>query len=204
MGKLLRYILLSIFGMAALSAFWAMLFEPFFDEALQRLGVNSASWVDPMIELFQTQWVQNSFFTLLGATFGAWAHFWAVRIDRRQADAALRDEKWAYGIKNISVKHAACAFSGISPREYEASPRAQAISGEIIAAGNSGLLATSIQMDAGTQKFRWFSPDNKLRFIVDDEFTNETMVDTYELFERFKGESWETAWARPNASHSLE
>jgi hypothetical protein len=49
MGKLLRYILLSFFGMAALSAFWAMLFEPFFDEALQRLGVNSASWVDPMI-----------------------------------------------------------------------------------------------------------------------------------------------------------
>ena len=152
--------------------------------------------------------LQSWFFALatftIGFGVGVWSHYAAVKFDRKHRDTSLTDARWAYGIKNISVKHAACALSGISPREYEASPRAQAISGEIIAAGNSGLLATSIQMDAGTQKFRWFSPDDKLRFIVDDEFTTETMVETYELCERFKGESWETAWARPNASQSLE
>lgn len=81
MGKMLRYILLSILGVAILAAFFAMLFEPFFAALLVRFEIDSSSWVDPMLEVFANRWVHVILAGLLGATLGAWAHWGASKFD---------------------------------------------------------------------------------------------------------------------------
>lgn len=82
MGACVRYILLAL-ATAAL----AMLFEPFFSEALRRAGIDSAEWVAPIMNgvaaAASLAWLNVLAISIVGAAVGAWAHYLASVLDRK-------------------------------------------------------------------------------------------------------------------------
>jgi hypothetical protein len=178
--------------------FWFLsgtLLVPLFTNEFDSLGWHDVRIIGPILNGLYEFSETGSYLITLGflgglAVTGSTLIFWKTR-NRR-----LIDNAWAHGLKNISVLHAGCAFAGINPKGYETSPKAKVIVGEIIAAGNAGLIPTSNQMDASSIRFRWMSPSDSLRYTVEEKFSLDTMLDVEELVHRFRSRGWDTEWSR--------
>ena len=84
MGKLLRYFLLVVLGLGLASAAVSMFAEPFFTELYEKLGLDTSSWVDPMLSFLDSSAAISGLIFVFGVTIGAWGHFFATKIDRKR------------------------------------------------------------------------------------------------------------------------
>jgi hypothetical protein len=89
MGAIFRWFLLVIVGVGFLSAFVAVLFEPFASEVLLRLGVDSSKWAGPVLSFLMENWPVAIIIFVCGLAAGAWAHFAITKIDRRGQVSAI-------------------------------------------------------------------------------------------------------------------
>lgn len=64
----------------------AMLSEPFFSKLYDRMGINTASWVDPMIDLFQHPYIHISLSGMIGFGIGVLTYRAAGKIDADKKD----------------------------------------------------------------------------------------------------------------------
>jgi len=80
MEKTLR-IVLGVIGSLVLAALATVVLEPFFSEILTRIGIDSSSWVEPMIEILSShrEWL----LFLVGLVGGVWLHWGAMKFDKR-------------------------------------------------------------------------------------------------------------------------
>lgn len=81
MGKLLRYIAVTVLLSGILAAAVAMFAEPFFEKLFKRLGVDSSEWVDPMMSFFNQEYLSVIIASMIWFGIGVMSHWLAVRAD---------------------------------------------------------------------------------------------------------------------------
>jgi len=90
-----------ILAAGCIAALLAMFFEPFWQEVLRQLGVNTAAWVAPMLMFLSSKWFPHAAMFIIGLASGAWLHWLLSMLDRRREGLETVSDTIIYANRSV-------------------------------------------------------------------------------------------------------